>query len=77
MALCETRSLDARHKVFDANAHDTPKILCASVYRCAACGSEVPFDALMATCQCVDEASVSPTRAAFGSVAWEGYTPQS
>ena len=69
MALCETRGLDARHKVFDANTLDAPEVLRATVYRCAACGSEVPFDALMVTCQCIDEASLPPTRAVLGSVA--------
>lgn len=69
MALCETRGLDARQRASDANALDAPQVLCATIYRCASCGSEIPFDALMVTCRCIDDAGASPTRAALASAA--------
>ena len=75
MALCDIRGPDARPKVFDASALATAEVRRATVYRCAACGSEIPFDALMVTCRCVDdEERVSLAHAAPGAVGRTGYT---
>jgi hypothetical protein len=72
MALCapHTAGSTATSKLFDLSAladFDTRR---APIYRCTDCGSEIPFDALTVTCQCVDDvdtletSSAQPRRAA-------------
>jgi hypothetical protein len=42
---------------FDVNALAASEARLTSAYRCAGCGSQVAFDALMLTCQCIDDLS--------------------
>lgn len=57
MALCAPHSDDftAKQGFFDANALAEFETRRAPVYRCAACGSEIPFDALTVSCLCIEE----------------------
>jgi hypothetical protein len=57
MALCapDSNGLAAKQGFFDLSARADFESRRAPVYRCAGCGSEIPFDALAVSCLCIDE----------------------
>jgi len=51
----DTVGLRGNREFLDVNALAAPQTLHASAYRCAGCGSRIAFDALMLTCDCMDD----------------------